>query len=69
MEKTVEHLSAISDDLRQISANLRAGKGSTGRLLTDDTLVQRLESATASLDSLLKDMRENPGRYVKFSLF
>jgi len=37
--------------------------------LNDDTLVLRLESTTASLDSLLKDMRENPGRYVKFSLF
>ena len=69
VEASVEHLSAISEDLKHISANLRAGKGSAGRLLSDDTLVQRMEAATASLDSLLKDMRENPGRYVKFSLF
>lgn len=69
VETTVDHLSAISDDLKTISSNLRAGKGSAGRLLTDETLVRRLESATASLDTLLKDMRENPGRYVKFSLF
>jgi phospholipid/cholesterol/gamma-HCH transport system substrate-binding protein len=69
VETSVQHLSAISDDLKTISSNLRAGKGSAGRLLTNETLVIRLESATASLDSLLKDMRENPGRYVKFSLF
>jgi phospholipid/cholesterol/gamma-HCH transport system substrate-binding protein len=69
LEHTVEHLAAISGDLKEISANLHAGKGSAGRLLTDDTLVRRLESTTASLDTLLKDMRENPGRYVKFSLF
>jgi len=69
MESSAEHLAAISDDLKQISSNLRAGKGSAGRLLNDDTLVIRLESATASLDSLLKDMREHPNRYVKFSLF
>ncbi|HEX6791351.1 MAG TPA: MlaD family protein [Candidatus Krumholzibacteria bacterium] len=69
VETTVEDLTAISHDMKQISANLRSGKGSAGRLLTDDTLVQRMESATASLDSLLKDMREHPGRYVKFSLF
>jgi phospholipid/cholesterol/gamma-HCH transport system substrate-binding protein len=69
VEASVEHLSAISEDLKHISANLRAGKGSAGRLLTDDTLVHRMEAASASLDSLLKDMRENPGRYVKFSLF
>jgi len=66
---TADHLAAISENLKHISANLSAGKGSAGRLLTDDTLVIRLESATASLDSLLKDMREHPGRYVKFSLF
>lgn len=69
IETTAEHLSKISDDMKEISTNLRAGKGSAGRLLNDDTLVLRLEAATASLDSLLKDMRENPGRYVKFSLF
>jgi phospholipid/cholesterol/gamma-HCH transport system substrate-binding protein len=69
VETTVDHLTAISDDLKQISANLRSGKGSAGRLLTDETLILRIESATASLDTLLKDMRENPGRYVKFSLF
>ena len=69
VEESVHHLSAISEDLKHISANLRAGKGSAGRLLTDETLVHRMEAASASLDSLLKDMRENPGRYVKFSLF
>jgi phospholipid/cholesterol/gamma-HCH transport system substrate-binding protein len=69
VEETASHLSALSDDLKEISGNLRAGKGSAGRLLTDETLVRRLESATASLDTLLKDMREHPGRYVKFSLF
>lgn len=69
VEETVEHLAAIADDLKHISSHLRAGEGSAGRLLTDETLVKRLESATASLDTLLKDMRENPGRYVKFSLF
>jgi phospholipid/cholesterol/gamma-HCH transport system substrate-binding protein len=69
LDETVEHLSAISSDMKQISANLRQGKGSAGRLLNDDTLVIRMEAATASLDSLLKDMREHPSRYVKFSLF
>jgi len=69
MQTTVDHLTEISDNLKTISGNLKDGKGSAGRLLTDQTLVLRLESATASLDSLLKDMREHPGRYVKFSLF
>jgi phospholipid/cholesterol/gamma-HCH transport system substrate-binding protein len=69
VQHTVDHLTEISANLSTISTNLKDGKGSAGRLLTDKTLVLRLESATASLDTLLKDMREHPNRYVKFSLF
>jgi phospholipid/cholesterol/gamma-HCH transport system substrate-binding protein len=69
VQNTVAHLTEISNNLQQISANLKDGKGSAGRLLTDKTLVLRLESATASLDTLLKDMKAHPNRYVKFSLF
>jgi phospholipid/cholesterol/gamma-HCH transport system substrate-binding protein len=69
VQNTVKHLTAISDDLKQISTNLKDGKGSAGRLLTDQTLVLRMESATAALDTLLKDMKAHPNKYVKFSLF
>jgi phospholipid/cholesterol/gamma-HCH transport system substrate-binding protein len=68
-ELTVDNLAAISGDLKEITARLKAGQGSAGRLLNDDTLVRHLESTSASLDTLLKDLREHPGRYVKFSLF
>jgi len=69
VQNTVAHLTEISDNLKQISTNLKDGKGSAGRLLTDQTLVLRMESATASLDTLLKDMKAHPNKYVKFSLF
>jgi phospholipid/cholesterol/gamma-HCH transport system substrate-binding protein len=54
VQNTVAHLTEISNNLQQISANLKDGKGSAGRLLTDKTLVERMESATASLDTLLR---------------
>lgn len=69
VQNTVKHLTEISDNLKQISTNLKDGKGSAGRLLTDQTLVLRMESATAALDTLLKDMKAHPNKYVKFSLF
>jgi phospholipid/cholesterol/gamma-HCH transport system substrate-binding protein len=69
VQNTVAQLTEISDNLKQISTNLKDGKGSAGRLLTDQTLVLRMESATASLDTLLKDMKAHPNKYVKFSLF
>jgi phospholipid/cholesterol/gamma-HCH transport system substrate-binding protein len=66
---TVDNLAEGSQDLREITAKLRSGEGSAGRLLNDDTFIRRLESTVAELDSLVSDIQKNPGRYVKFSLF
>jgi phospholipid/cholesterol/gamma-HCH transport system substrate-binding protein len=68
-EVTVDNLAEVSQDLREITAKLRSGEGSAGRLLNDDTFIRRLESTVAELDSLVSDIQKNPGRYVKFSLF
>jgi phospholipid/cholesterol/gamma-HCH transport system substrate-binding protein len=68
-ETTVDDLAEVSKNLREITAKLRAGEGSAGRLLNDDTFITRLESTVASLDSLVADIQRNPGKYVKFSLF
>lgn len=68
-EVTVDNLNEVSQDLREITAKLRSGEGSAGRLLNDDTFILRLEKTVAELDSLVTDIQKNPGRYVKFSLF
>lgn len=63
------NLAELSKDLKEITAKLRAGEGTAGRLLNNDELINRLESTAAEMDSLMEDIRKNPGRYVKFSLF
>lgn len=68
-EMTFDNLAEVSKDLREITAKLRAGEGSAGRLLNDDTFITRLESTVSELDSLVADIQKNPGKYVKFSLF
>lgn len=49
--------------------NLNEGKGSAGKIMTDDSLYTNLSGTLASLNSLLADMKTNPKRYVHFSLF
>ncbi len=49
--------------------NLNEGKGSAGQLMTNDSLYTNLSNSLGSLDLLLRDMKENPKRYVHFSLF
>ncbi|HEX5131387.1 MAG TPA: MlaD family protein [Candidatus Krumholzibacteria bacterium] len=68
-ETTADNLAAASKDLREITARLRAGEGTAGRLLNDDELIHRLESTVSEMDSLMEDIRKHPNKYVKFSLF
>jgi phospholipid/cholesterol/gamma-HCH transport system substrate-binding protein len=49
--------------------NLNDGKGSAGKLLTNDSLYINLTSSLENLNNLLKDLKDNPKRYVHFSVF
>jgi len=54
---------------QQILEGINRGKGSAGKLITDDSLYVNLSKSLESLNLLLKDMEENPGRYLHFSVF
>jgi phospholipid/cholesterol/gamma-HCH transport system substrate-binding protein len=68
-EVAVENLESVSSDLRDITEALRDGKGTMGRLLNDEEMAIKIESAIAGLDSLIEDIKLHPGRYVTFELF
>jgi phospholipid/cholesterol/gamma-HCH transport system substrate-binding protein len=53
----------------RIAARIESGEGAIGRLLGDTTFVVRAEGVLLQLDSLLADLRENPRRYVRLSIF
>ncbi len=45
------------------------GDGTAGRLLSDKQLYERLLNLTRELEELTVDFKENPGKYVSFSVF
>ena len=49
--------------------NIENGKGSLGKLATDDAMYENLTNASKELEELLKEMKLNPKRFVHFSLF
>jgi phospholipid/cholesterol/gamma-HCH transport system substrate-binding protein len=57
------------DELETILAKINEGEGTIGMLMHNDTLYMELNKSAEELNLLLKDIRENPKRYVKFSLF
>ncbi|MCP4581639.1 MAG: MCE family protein [candidate division Zixibacteria bacterium] len=58
-------LVALNNTLEKINS----GEGTIGQLMENAELYERLNTTLISLDSLLVDLRENPKRYVKLSLF
>jgi phospholipid/cholesterol/gamma-HCH transport system substrate-binding protein len=57
------------DNLDAILSKIEQGEGTLGMLLHNDTLYMEIERSAEELNKLLEDIRLNPKRYVKFSLF
>jgi len=56
-------------ELNQLVGKINAGQGTMGKLMKNDSLYNNLNSSSRDLDMLLKDLKENPKRYVHFSIF
>lgn len=66
---TMESADFTIKNLQQLSTKLNNNEGSLGLLLNDNSLYIKLSNTTESADKLLIDLKENPNRYVNFSLF
>ncbi|MCY4647725.1 MAG: MlaD family protein [Gammaproteobacteria bacterium] len=69
VNQNLEILEPALADLRAIMARMERGEGTLGRLSRDDSLYVNLNAAASSLQLLLDDIRENPGRYISLSIF
>ena len=79
LNRTGEGLTASSRSLSSILEKVDRGEGSLGQLVNDEGLYESMTAAAENLQSaseeialLSKDLRENPGRYLrdlKFSVF
>jgi phospholipid/cholesterol/gamma-HCH transport system substrate-binding protein len=66
---TINRLRDATAQTATLLENLNKGEGSAGKLMTDDSLYINLSASLDNLQALLDDMKENPKRYVHFSLF
>ena len=54
--------------LEQTSEKINDSSGSLGMLINDKDLYSNLENSSKELEALIRDIKENPKRYVGFSL-
>ena len=69
LDSMMQHLNETTRQLQQVTAQLRSKDNTAGLLLSDPSLYNRLDSLVNSADRLMRDLKENPKRYVHFSVF
>jgi len=67
--QTINHAKLTLQQSNEILEKINSGKGSMGLLVNNDTLYMNLEAASNSLTNLLIDLKNNPKKYMHFSLF
>ena len=69
IKATIDNANQAMKDVQAITSKINNGEGSIGLLLNDDKLYNNLSSASSELDSLLIDVKERPGHYIRLSIF
>ncbi len=69
LNKTIDGLSEASAKLNVLMSGIQNGEGSLGKLAKDDALYRNLNDTSSNLNILIKDIKENPKRYIHFSVF
>ena len=69
LKQLINHADETFAKTSELFGKINEGQGTAGKLVVNDSLYNNLNSAVASLDSLLIDLKNHPGRYVRVSVF
>lgn len=65
LNATLEQLEELSASLKGITAKVESEESTLGAVVNSRQLYNRLLESVEHLDALVKDVRENPGKYTK----
>jgi len=68
-KQTIDNANKAVSDLQGIVTKVNNGQGTLGLLVNDTKMYDNLNNASKNLDNLIIDLKENPKRYVHFSVF
>lgn len=69
LEKIIKNFEEASVTLNATLNKINSGEGTLGAMMNDKQLYDNLTRTSKTLDELLADLKENPNRYVQFSIF
>jgi phospholipid/cholesterol/gamma-HCH transport system substrate-binding protein len=62
-------LDSLRSSLQVISSRVEHGQGTLGKLVNDDRVYKDLNASILALRLLIEDIKANPKKYLKFSMF
>lgn len=69
VRRTVARADSAARRAEAILSGVERGRGSLGRLANDPALYENLSATLTELRALLDDLKRNPSKYFKFSIF
>ena len=69
LNNTIDKLSLTADKLNSVISGIQNGEGSLGKITKDEELYRNLNESSQNLNKLILDLKENPKRYLNFSVF
>ena len=68
LHRVSARLTRSGESLDTILFNINAGKGTMGKLVRDEKLYNDLDTFVVNMNALVKDIKENPKRYINMSI-
>ncbi len=68
LKATIENLNATVTQLRTMLTGINEGKGTLGKVVKNDELYAKVDSAIGNLNVLLKDVKARPYRYISINV-
>ena len=64
-----QRLEALTNRGEQLLSKVEKGEGTIGKLVTNDELYARADKLLSEMEEFLADVKKNPTKYFKFSVF
>ncbi|MCF7825910.1 MAG: MlaD family protein [Candidatus Marinimicrobia bacterium] len=65
LNRSLTSLDKIGADLNRLSVRLQDPHSSLGKLTSSDSLYQRLDSISYNINAIIKELKENPKKYLE----
>jgi phospholipid/cholesterol/gamma-HCH transport system substrate-binding protein len=62
-------LDTLSISLKKLTSKIESGEGTLGQLVNDTTLYDQIKKTTQHVDDLILDIKKNPKKYLKVTVF